>query len=76
MPLVAVAGACWLDGRFGLPMSGWLVIFAVVLAAAATALGLFAWRRFRREFSGLTGTLEELREDLVWLEEWAGRQRD
>ena len=32
-----------------------------------------AWRRFRDQRFGLEETLEELREDLVWLEEWIGR---
>ena len=41
---------------------------ADVLALAA---GYCAWRRFRRRFIGLRETLEELREDLVWLQEKA-----
>jgi hypothetical protein len=34
---------------------------------------LLAWsarRRYRREFTGLRETLEELREDMEWLREW------
>ena len=73
LPLLAVALACWLDGWLGVPMVAWLLVWAAALLAAATAVGLLAWRRFRREFSGLSGTLEELREDLVWLQDWAER---
>lgn len=31
----------------------------------------FSWRRFRREFQGLRESLDECREDLIWLREWA-----
>jgi uncharacterized membrane protein YqjE len=50
-----------------------LWIFALGLLMAAAVVGWLAWRRFRRRFTGLEETLEELREDLVWLQEWAGR---
>jgi hypothetical protein len=29
-----------------------------------------AWRSFRRRFTGLRETFEELREDTVWIGEW------
>jgi hypothetical protein len=70
LPVLAVALAWCLNGRLGVPLVGWLLIAAALLLAAAACVGLFAWRRFRREFVGLTETLEEVREDLVWLEEW------
>jgi hypothetical protein len=47
------------------------------LLTAAALVGWLAWRRFRRQFTGLEETLEELREDLVWLQEWSrGGQRE
>jgi hypothetical protein len=36
--------------------------------------GSLAWRRFRRNFIGLRETLEELREDVLWLKEKSGEQ--
>lgn len=36
----------------------------------------FALRGFRRGFHGLQHSLAELREDLIWLKEWAGQQDD
>jgi len=43
-----------------------------VLLVAGLVVGWAAWRRFRRQRVMLRETLEELREDLVWLEEWLG----
>ena len=43
------------------------------LLVAAALVAWLAWRRFRRRFVGLEETLEELREDLVWLQEWGGQ---
>ena len=51
----------------------WLFAFGPVLLVAAILAGWWAWRRFRRKFVGLEETLEELREDVVWLQEWLGR---
>ncbi|MGD0898428.1 MAG: phage holin family protein, partial [Thermoguttaceae bacterium] len=73
LPLLAVAAAWWLDGRLGVPFLAWLLIWAAIVSAAAATVGLLAWRRFRREFTGLAETLEEVREDLVWLQEWTER---
>jgi hypothetical protein len=77
LPLVAVALAEAMDGCGHIPRGGWLLIFAGGLLILAMAGGYFAWRRFRRRFIGLQETLEELREDLVWLREKGegGRKR-
>jgi hypothetical protein len=69
LPLVAVCLADALDGCGRIPRGGWLLIFAGGLWALALVGGLLAWRRFRRRFVGLQETLEELREDLIWLRE-------
>jgi len=74
LPLLATSLAWWLDGRAGLGFRAWLAIFGVGLLLIAAAGGVFAWRRFRRRYSGMAETLEELREDLVWLGEWIGAE--
>ncbi|MBN1396239.1 MAG: phage holin family protein [Pirellulales bacterium] len=67
LPLAAAALAEALDGRLGIGRPGWLLILAAVLLVMSLSGGYCAWRRFRRRFTGLRETLEELREDLVWL---------
>ncbi len=70
LPLLAVALADVLDGVGGLSRAGWLLIFAMGLVLVAGSGSLVAWRRFRRGMVGLQETIEELREDLLWLREW------
>jgi protein-S-isoprenylcysteine O-methyltransferase Ste14 len=53
---------------------GWLLSLGLGLLSVALLGGWLAVRRFRREFVGMEETLEEFREDLVWLEEWAGKR--
>jgi hypothetical protein len=74
LPLAAVALADWLDGWL-LPRAGWLVVLAVLLLGVAGLMGLLAQRRFRRDFTALAETREELREDLVWLREWTAPKK-
>lgn len=73
LPILAVWAAALLDARLPLEGISWLPVFGFVLLAAAALAGWLAWRHFRRRFVGLEETLEELREDLVWLREWTGR---
>jgi protein-S-isoprenylcysteine O-methyltransferase Ste14 len=70
LPILAVAATDLLDGSLGISRTGWLAVFGLLLLAGSAAGGWLAWRRFRRRWSGMEQTLEELREDLVWLEEW------
>ena len=70
LPLLAVWAGNILDERLPLRGVSWLLIFALVLLAAAALAGWLGWRRFRRRFVGLEETREELREDLLWLREW------
>jgi uncharacterized membrane protein YqjE len=72
LPLLASSLAEVLDGRYGIARGMWLLIFAGGLLFFALAGGYLAWRRFRRRFIGLQETLEELREDLLWLREKSG----
>jgi hypothetical protein len=69
LPLLLVCLADALNGCGQIARGGWLLIFGGVLWIAALGGGFFAWRRFRRRFVGLQETLEELREDLLWLRE-------
>ncbi len=70
LPILAVAAAEQLDGRLGIATAGWLAIFGLVLLIGGAACGYRAWRCFRRGFAGIEQTLEELREDAVWLKQW------
>ena len=72
LPLLVVCLADVLDGCGQIGRAGWLLIFAGGLLTAALGGGFLAWRRFRHRFVGLQETLEELREDLVWLREKGG----
>jgi hypothetical protein len=69
LPLAASALAEALDGRLGVPRIGWLLILSGSLLLLAALSGSLAWHRFRRSFVGLRETLEELREDVLWLRE-------
>lgn len=57
----------------GLPEWGWMLALAAGFITGGALAGWLGWRRFRREFTGFRETLEEFREDLVWLREWAGK---
>ena len=81
VPILAVGVADLLGGIgdagwLGLSRTRWLLIFGCGLLIGGTVGGYLAWRRFRRRFVGLEQTLEELREDAVWLRAWAGRGED
>ena len=69
LPLVAVWLAGVLAGLTGTGAGSWLLGFAAALLLLSIAGGYLAWRRFRRNFLGLRETLEELREDVLWLRE-------
>jgi hypothetical protein len=72
LPLVAVWMAEVLGELTRIPRGGWLLGFAGCLFLASGIGGYLAWRRFRRNFLGLRETLEELREDILWLKEKGG----
>lgn len=69
LPLLAVGLAEALDGCGNVARGQWLLIIAGGLLILAFDGSHFAWRRFRRRFVGLRETLEELREDMIWLKE-------
>jgi hypothetical protein len=72
VPLAAVNLADTMDGCAGVSRGVWLSILGAGLLLAAGSIGCCAWRRFRRSFIGLRETIEELREDCVWLREAKG----
>ena len=69
LPLLAVCLAEVLHGYGNIDRAGWLLIFGAGLLTASAVVALVAVGRFRRRFVGLQETLEELREDLLWLRE-------
>jgi hypothetical protein len=71
IPVLVVGLADALGGYGNLSRGGWLLLFAGGLLTLGGGGGYLAWRGFRRRFVGLQETLEELREDLVWLREKA-----
>jgi uncharacterized membrane protein YqjE len=69
LPLLATCVAETLDGWQGVARPCWLLILGLSLLCTAVIGGYGAWFWFRRRFVGLKQTLEELREDLVWVKE-------
>jgi len=69
LAVLVVYAAEMLQGLW-LSRAGWLLTFGLGLLAASALGGWLAARNFRRRFVGLEETLEEIREDLVWLQEW------
>ena len=74
VPLVCVALAEVMETCLGISFAGWLAIFAAALLVGAALVAWFAWRAFRRRFIGLQESLEELREDAVWIGEWMRKE--
>jgi len=76
LPLIAVWMADVLAELTATPRGAWLLGFAAALLLLSGLGGYLAWRRFRRNFIGLRETLEELREDVLWLKEKGERPVD
>ena len=73
LPILIIATADWLNTSVPLGPLSWTWLFGLAMALAGPLLGWLAWRRFRRDFRGLEQSIEELREDIVWLREWSGK---
>jgi hypothetical protein len=69
LPILAVFVADVLDGRLGVARRGWLLIFGLALLCTAGLCAYFGRVWFGRRFVGLRQTMEELREDLEWINE-------
>ncbi len=70
LPLLVVLAADCLGNITVWSRTVWLSLFVLLLAIVTPTAVWFAWRRFRREFVGIQATLDELREDIRWLEEY------
>jgi hypothetical protein len=70
---LVVAWAESLDRHLGMSREAWLTAFGLGLLGLGILLGALAWWTFRRRFTALEETFEEIREDLIWLSEWIGR---
>ena len=73
LPLLLVAAARGLATWTNLGQTAWLLILGAVSLLWGGTVMWAAYRRFRQDFSGLEGTLAELNEDLVWLQDWTSR---
>ncbi len=67
LPVLAACAAEMLDGLLGLSRTGWLLMTGLGLLAGGSAAACLVLLHFRRRFIGLEQTLEELREDALWL---------
>ena len=74
LPVLVVALSTWLGAVTPLSAMACNAILGLLLAIAGATALWFSWRRFRRDFRGLEQSLEELREDLVWVKEWTGER--
>jgi uncharacterized membrane protein YqjE len=74
LSVLAVAWAGSLDHHLGMSREAWLTVFGLGLLVLGMLLGGLAWWTFRRRFIALEETLEEIREDLIWLSEWTGEK--
>ncbi len=72
LPLLVWCLADALDGWHNVSRVAWLLGFSLGLLLAAALGSYLAVRRFCRQSTGLQETLEELREDVLWLRDWAG----
>jgi hypothetical protein len=70
---LAVAWAESLDRHLGLSREAWLTVFGLGLLGLGVLSGSLAWWVFHRRFAAMEETIEEVREDLIWLSEWTGR---
>ena len=72
--VLAVAGGLWLDAAYPIAPISWLGVLGLAMITLAAVVVWGGWKRFLRKFTGLEQTLEELREDMSWLEEWMGSE--
>lgn len=71
VPLLLTAAAWELAQVTELGFAGWLVGFGAAFVVPGTVGLAVGIRRLRGEFCGLQNTLAELREDSLWVREWA-----
>ncbi|MHB8861793.1 MAG: phage holin family protein [Pirellulaceae bacterium] len=71
VPLLLTAAAQELAQGTQLDLSAWLTLLGTGLVVPGTVALMLGIRRLRGEFCGLQNTLAELREDVIWMQEWA-----
>jgi len=71
LPLLLVALAFYLDRCCNIRPHVFLFWAGLVLLVGGGTAALVAWRRFRRECQWFEATLDEIREDVTWVKEWA-----
>jgi uncharacterized membrane protein YqjE len=71
LPVLTVVLAGQVDAVLANPFPWASLSAGCLLLAGGSLTAWWGWRRFRREFLGLRESLEECREDLMWLREWA-----
>ncbi len=71
LPLLVIALSQALASVTVIEAIWWQLIFGCFFALVGALLIWTGWRTFRRNFAGLQETLEELREDQLWLKEMA-----
>ena len=74
LPMATVAFSQQLARWFSLDPLAVLWVFTLMMFVGGTGLIYGSWRRFRREFHGVEDSIAELREDLMWMQEWLGTQ--
>jgi uncharacterized membrane protein YqjE len=72
--ILAVSVSLWLDAVYPIEPVSWTGVFGAGFVLFALMTLLFGWKRFQSRFTALEQTREELREDVVWLNEWLGRE--
>lgn len=74
LPVLTVVLAGQLDNYLANPFP-WVTLSAgCLLLIGGLLVAWMGWRRFRHEFSGLRESLDECREDMIWLREWVDGQ--
>jgi len=74
--VLAVAAATYVDRLYGFDVPWVTIVTGAVLLLGGLLVGLLSWIRFRRNLLLFEQSRAELKEDLLWLEEWLGRAAD
>ncbi len=76
LPVLAVLGANYAATCSNGDANLWMLGVGLSCLIIGGLTGLFSWLRFRKNLVGFRATLEELREDVTWLQEWTGTPDD
>lgn len=76
LPVLVVSLSSLLETWLSISPHVLTLLLGATLLGAGLLVAVGAWRRSRREFLGLRQSLDELKEDLVWLHEWTDSRAD